>query len=530
MDFLGTSNASKRKVVFQEKLATLNNQINRYTAESRQNHKKRLSSESRRMLYTLLLSVLEARDGCEGLQEQDYHSYQERVNLDEEIKHFDLSLRVAINKTSHLVELKSIYKFSGRTDKWWWRHPKHRIFDFFDPLWDVLSLILIVISITYWINLIPKFWAGGFTQISAIAIILPSLLTWILAQEPLSKAQLFPKWLERKLISFKILSWLIKEMCFLLCLAFFVLTLNFNYSSPEISKCYYSWGIQLSPKIEESYSSQRDDANQRVSKTWCKVIALGESSDESVGILQMWQKTYEIIFGQDVGKKSSPTAEIYFQRAVAFNPDNTDAHFMLGWRRESILDFESAKKEYQLAMQSGSGIAATRLAILYLTEGKKDSVASLSNIDFILNRYANGHLGKCDPNDLNICRNSRLFQAVKSDINVRWAKYSENNNLNLGEDKYEKAARAFHAAYMEDKKYLGFLKKLDTNHQTSYLSCLQARITPYISDKLKEELYEPQENGKKEFYWNKSTNELYKQCRESTSFNSRDDLFMSGSV
>jgi tetratricopeptide (TPR) repeat protein len=414
-----------------------------------------------------------------------------------------------------------------------------------DPLWNKISLVFLVICITYWINFVPKFWAGGFTTTSAISVICTSLSAWMLTQNPLEKIQSLQGWLEENLRKCKIPTCLLKETSVAIFFIALIATINFDRSTPELSKCYYHWGVQLSPPIEKGYGTEWDESKKFTSSNlWCRSVKFFDAnnlstSDQASDNKNRLEAIKEYIWGEAL-KASPAKSEIFLQRAIAFDSDNADAHFMLGWRKESISDFEEAKKYYRLSMQNGSGIAATRLVITYLTENKPASEPFLSNLEYTLNRYGEGHFPKClppspklavDSKDITACRNQRLFFVIRSALNFKQAKISLSNGAESNQEKYSSAIDEFHRAYYMHKMYLRLLPEETSQKQTDYLSCLQAKLAPYVSDAQKrEKFYQSDQHSIKEFYWDVDLEALCKKCNERISSNSKNDLLILNTI
>jgi len=66
-----------------------------------------------------------------------------------------------------------------------------------------------------------------------------------------------------------------------------------------------------------------------------------------------------------------------YQRAIALNPDNVDAHFNLGNLYENLQEFDSARKEYLIGVRRQLPNAYNNLARLYIQDRKYSQAASL---------------------------------------------------------------------------------------------------------------------------------------------------------
>lgn len=156
--------------------------------------------------------------------------------------------------------------------------------------------------------------------------------------------------LDKFLEKSKVPDFLRQEVTLIMAFLPFSVMLGLTITSPQIANCYYRSGCE---NTVEHCNQSRDEKPK-------------DKSDESKGDSSLRQLT----------------AASDFQRAIAFNPDHTQAHFELGWLYELRQDLDKAKDEYKAAMQTGSLLARTRLASIYLRENKAESTNAAVSILF----------------------------------------------------------------------------------------------------------------------------------------------------
>jgi tetratricopeptide (TPR) repeat protein len=66
-----------------------------------------------------------------------------------------------------------------------------------------------------------------------------------------------------------------------------------------------------------------------------------------------------------------------YQRALFFNPNNTEVNFRLGLIYEDLQQFDLAEEQYLLAIEKGNQTAINNLARLYILNNKNDAAISL---------------------------------------------------------------------------------------------------------------------------------------------------------
>ncbi|MEQ9485520.1 tetratricopeptide repeat protein [Coleofasciculus sp. F4-SAH-05] len=255
------------------------------------------------------------------------------IELDKQLKEQEDQITTTVD----LAEWREILK--PKTQGWWWFlvHPWDRR----DWLWGLLTAVFIVISLSLAANIVPRFWAGGPSTVGSVTAIGTSLLSLLLGKESLDQAIRGRETLERRFEDSQIPRHLQQEVICMFTGGIFVFMIGFSLSLPQIAK-FYNWHGERQMQEEGGWNSDK--------------LASAESS---------------------------------FQRAIALNPDNAEAHFNLGWLYERRQNLDEARTEYKIAMQGGSVIARVRLARLYILDdqekyGMSNAVISLLKEDSTL--------------------------------------------------------------------------------------------------------------------------------------------------
>ena len=210
-------------------------------------------------------------------------------------------------------------------EAWWWRletiapHP----WDQLDWLWKLLSVAGWTANLSLLINIATRFLGGGgLGLLGAAAVALPSIITLLQASSELTKTgeEGFEKLLER----LKIPRYYQQEAKLASTAIMFAILISFWFALPLVSKKYNSNGFK-------NYKQRN----------------LGAAED--------------------------------YQRAISLDEDNIEAHYNLGNLYEDWLEFEKAKKQYQVAIADGLPQAYNNLARLYIQEKKYPQAAFLLN-------------------------------------------------------------------------------------------------------------------------------------------------------
>lgn len=256
-----------------------------------------------------------------------------------------------------ITQLEDWHKsLSPPSTAWWWFEPFSQLLPWYKQLdwfWTTLSIILLTISLSLIVDMVPRFLSGGPDSVAAFAVIVQSLLTLlsggtILTSTGQKIAKRFYhkisrwfsnhlKWLRNKTFSLDSLQ---EEIGFVLALALILglLWLRF-YGLALIARYYNNWGI--------------DD-----------------------------YKAGQLI-----------TAQHKFERALKLNPDYIRANYNLGNLYEDLNDLEGAKEQYQIAAQGNLPEAQNNLARLYILAGEPDKAipllfrAFLVDLDHAETRY-----------------------------------------------------------------------------------------------------------------------------------------------
>jgi tetratricopeptide (TPR) repeat protein len=297
--------------------------------------------------------------------------------LDQKLKKYSVQLA----KSRHLEAWREICK--KQSAGWWWAcQPPIHILDRFDWLWKFLTVCFIIASLSFAVDLATRFWKGGADIWGALAVIGPSLLTFLLGKESLDQAIQSRKSIDDTLRNMKFPQPLRQEAICLLAFCVLSFTILAHGKRVEMARCFYENGESFLPEAQKL-------TLEEVDRGFCPFF-LGQFDLVGRNIVCGISKTLNIDLPKalkidspikDTSKSSedlvsNTTAEIEFQRATSLDPDHANAHFQLGYRHEIKRDIEKARDEYKTAIQNGSLIASVRLANLYILEQKTESINS----------------------------------------------------------------------------------------------------------------------------------------------------------
>jgi tetratricopeptide (TPR) repeat protein len=211
------------------------------------------------------------------------------------------------------------------TEAWWWKletivppHPWEKL----DWLWKSLSVIGWTANLSLLVNIATRFLSGsGVELLGVAAVTLPSILALLQASSELTKAgeEGFEKLLEK----LKIPKHYQQEAKLASTGIMFAILISFWFALPSVSKIYNSNGL----------------------------------------------KNYR--------KGDLGSAEKDYQRAISLDEDNIEAHYNLGNLYEDWLEFDKAKKQYQVAVADELPQAYNNLGRLYIQEKKYPQAAVL---------------------------------------------------------------------------------------------------------------------------------------------------------
>ena len=220
----------------------------------------------------------------------------------------------------HITPLDDYYQWAKvvptSDESWWWRWEaaiSQKWWQKLDWFWNLLTLISWGISTSLIIDAVPRILSGGIDQFSALSIIIPSFLAL------LTTGKLTP-------IGEQLLNSIVK-----------------NYQSKKIFIFVLSLGLVISLVIiHENYNQISRYFNTQGEKYY-KADQLDEALSN-------------------------------YKRAIAFDPDNGEAHYNLGILYEDLQQVEQAKLEYKIAGEQGSLLirlqAYNNLGRLFLLEKK----------------------------------------------------------------------------------------------------------------------------------------------------------------
>ncbi|MBD2511310.1 tetratricopeptide repeat protein [Nostoc muscorum FACHB-395] len=300
-----------------------------------QSHPKTIPSDQTTELETLkdcILIVLIARGNLQTLLMSDGSTSLQTIKqisqLDGELE----QLGELIAQYGDLERWRKLLK--PQPQFWWWFfHTPTHLQDQFDWIWNGLSLLLFTISLGLFTNLVPRFFVGGTDWMGTIAVAIQSVISLIGIQGSLTT--MWQGKIEERLESMGLAKhWQQEVRC---GIAVGILaTLSFSYA--------------MLPSLSKNYNQAGTDA-----------LKLRQGQDDN----HQFKVTY------------LATAESNFNRAIALDPDNADAHYNLGQLYESIQSLDKARPQYLLAAQNGVTHAYNNLGRLEILDKKYASAVSI---------------------------------------------------------------------------------------------------------------------------------------------------------
>ena len=215
---------------------------------------------------------------------------------------------------------------------WWWpspQSPKRSWWSEQNWLWSMGSIIFLSVSASLVLNTAARFWDGGIASAGTLPIVAQSVLTLIAGQGALTSSgkQAWQTFLKKQGISEAY--W--HEWSCAAGGGVFVIVAAIHGSLPQIGTWYNTWG---------------------------------------------WEH-YQ--------KRQLDSALSHYQTALSLRPDYPEAHFHSALVYEDLQQYDQAKENYQIVVQSNSGdvplavwlSAHNNLARLYLLEGNNRDAAPL---------------------------------------------------------------------------------------------------------------------------------------------------------
>jgi tetratricopeptide (TPR) repeat protein len=209
-------------------------------------------------------------------------------------------------------------------EAWWWffETPSQPDWsDRLDWLWSVVAIGCLTASLSLMIDISWRFLSEGPDALGAFAVIAQGLLSMVAAGGALTTAG--RRGLDRTLRAVRIPRRFRQVATVGLAIGLLLVLLGFRFSLPRIAVSYNNRGLR-------NYLAGRLDSA-----------------------------------GFDYG------------RALSLNPDYVEAHYNLGLLYEDLQDFESARAEYQVAVQGGLDAAYNNLARLHILSQEYSPAVSL---------------------------------------------------------------------------------------------------------------------------------------------------------
>ena len=257
-----------------------------------------------------------------GADDRDYSvgSVQRLIELDDRLRK-GAGRMARVVRTRELERWRSSVK-PEETAWWWWLervvdHPLNRL----DGLWRLMMVAGWTANITLMVNLAAKFLGGGVGLVGVAAVAVPSVLGLLQVGSEFTKSG--KEGFDRFLGVIRVPQQWREEMKLVITLGIFAGLCVLWLQLPVFSKM-------------ESQSGVRS-------------FAVGKLGD----------------------------AEQSFQKAIALDGENADAHYNLGSLYDKLEQPEKAKKEYLIAIAGNVPDAYNNLARLYIKEKKYPQAAAL---------------------------------------------------------------------------------------------------------------------------------------------------------
>ena len=207
---------------------------------------------------------------------------------------------------------------------WWWslEAPEHRL-DQLDWLWDMLSIVLLTISVSLVVAISARFLSGGPDVLGSLAIVGQTVLTLLTAGTLTASGRKALEHVFSQLSQFGLKKYLWQEAKLVLSGLLLVSLLIFWSRLPAIANFFNNRGLD-------------------------RYVA-GELAN----------------------------AQPDFERAVSLNPNNLSAHYNLGRLYEGVQELDQARTSYLIAAQGDYAPAYNDLGRLALQSGKLPEAAAL---------------------------------------------------------------------------------------------------------------------------------------------------------
>lgn len=269
-----------------------------------------------------VLEVLSARDALRYALENTPDPSPETLIAVVELDHRLKQCAKAIAQTIDLDEWQA--SLNPPAEAWWWfleASENQGVWYRFDSAWTGLSIVCLTAAGSLIIDIAPRFLAGGPEIAGSLMVATQSVATILAARGALTEAG--RRWSEKLLKGLRLPKFLWHEVQFGLALLVLLGSVGFRFSLPWIGEIYREQGIRK----------------------------------HNAGNLADAQDNYE--------------------RAIALNPDDAEAQYNLGLLYEDLQNFNSARTQYQLAVQEGYSRAYNNLARLYILDGNNAAAVTL---------------------------------------------------------------------------------------------------------------------------------------------------------
>ena len=290
------------------------------------------SSPDNHITRERVLRVLNARDlVATALSKPDYtiaDQFGIVLQLDEQLK----QLAQRFSETIDLADLRASFTTSASKNAWWWNlealyPPPRKRWDWLQThltpgLWTGLSLSVWTVNLSLLVNVVSRFLTGGPDLIGVVLAAVPSLLALLQAKNQVAHSQ----------------------------------------------------SISSKPGSETHKVTSHSDEEAKLVLAALPLFSILVVLFFSLPWWSDWYNQKGLKNYQD-GKVESAIQD--YQRAIALHPDNPHAHFNLGNVYEDLQEFDSAQREYLLAVKRQLPEAYNNLARLHIRDKQYAQAASL---------------------------------------------------------------------------------------------------------------------------------------------------------
>lgn len=289
----------------------------------------KILTQKKEISISQILSVLNSRDQIETVLHQSTaltaDSLQKLAQLDAQLKHLADAIVDASVRSSSSQFADWRMSFHPAPAQWWWYLDQRKTidphpWDALDGIWRALTITGWTVNISLLVDIGSRFFASGAGVAGASTVVFSTLITLLKARTELTDAG--KEGFEKLLRKLKIPQHFHEEVRVGSTLVLSAGLFSLWFALPNISQLYNQTGLK---------SHRKGD----------------------IGI-----------------------AEQHYERAIAIDPNNAQAHYNLGLLYEDLQQLDQAQSQYLTAIQGKIPNAYNRLAYLLLKQGNVDAAIS----------------------------------------------------------------------------------------------------------------------------------------------------------